>query len=216
MKLKTIASIFKKHKHLRILTMPNGAQWITNGYALYSMAGMPDLTPPLILKIFDIPEDKQPEWHCTVEEMSENIIGLCTDNYEIPAISLTQMKVSIEWCGSTYLLLSGGGDIFAVDEKFVKPLYDDIEYLRFYKRDMPDGSGIGIICYNALELIAVIMPFTPSDDFSDELKSAGLYFDSLRYRALAESLRKGQHKPNVDPETGEVLDEDSDYTQETL
>ena len=40
MKLKTIATIFKRNKFLRIWNEPNGAQWITNGVAAYSMEGM--------------------------------------------------------------------------------------------------------------------------------------------------------------------------------
>ncbi len=58
MKFKMIAAVFKRNKFLRILTMPNGIQWITNGSALYSMSGMPRMTPEMVLKIFDIPEDK--------------------------------------------------------------------------------------------------------------------------------------------------------------
>ncbi len=79
MKLKAIATIFKKNKFLRILDAPSGSQWITNGVAVYSMEGMPKLTPAMVLKIFDIPEDKQTEWNCEVIPMPADMCKICTD-----------------------------------------------------------------------------------------------------------------------------------------
>lgn len=81
MKLKAIAAIFKRNKRLNILVMPNGTQWITNGVALYSMSGMPELTPAMVLKIFDIPEDKQGEWTCEVKPMPESMCEICTNGF---------------------------------------------------------------------------------------------------------------------------------------
>ena len=36
MKLKTIATLFKRNKRLVIYTAPNGEQWVCNGVAMYS------------------------------------------------------------------------------------------------------------------------------------------------------------------------------------
>lgn len=213
MKLKTIAATFKRRKFLRIYTMPNGEQWIGNGAALYKMSGMPELTPPVILKIFDIPEDKQTEWNCEIEDMPFHLRKLCNDELYTPEQVLESMKANVDWLGVTLLFLKNQFDIFAVDEKLVKPLYDDIDYLRFIKRTFGADNGIAITCYNALELQAVIMPYRTGEEMVDELKDISAYFDSYRYKRLIKGLSS---KPNVDPETGEVLDGDLDELQETL
>lgn len=213
MKLKAIVTTFRRGKFLRIYTMPNGEQWIGNGAALYKMSGMPQLTPAVVLKIFDIPEDKQAEWNCESEDMPERLHELCNDDFYKTEQLLESMKVSIDWLGVTQIFVKGQSDIFAIDEKLVKPLYDDVDYLRFVKRTFGNGKEVAIACYNALELQAIIMPYRISDDLTDELKIITAYFSSYRYEQFVKALSP---KLNVDPETGEVLDGDSDELQEKL
>lgn len=215
MKLKAIAATFKRGKFLRIYTMPNGEQWIANSGAMYKMSGMPQLTPAIILKIFDIPEDKQAEWNCELADMPEHLRELCDDNPYKPEQTLEQMKISVEYYGITQIFLKHQNNIIAVDEKLAKPLYDDVDYLRFALRPFGKGigSGIAVVCYNAFELQAVIMPYNISGDMLNEMKSIGAYFGSYRYERLVKGFSS---ESNVDPETGEVLDSDSDELQETL
>lgn len=203
MKIKTIATIFKRGKFLRIYTMPNGEQWIGNGAAFYKMSGMPQLTPAVVLKIFDIPENKQAEWNCESGDMPERLHGLFNDDFYKTEQLLESMKVSIDWRGVTLIFVKNQNDIFAIDEKFVKPLYDDVDYLQFVKRTFGNGKEAAIACYNALELQAIIMPCRISDDLTDELKIITAYFSSYRYEQFVKGLSP---KPNIDPETGEVLD----------
>lgn len=209
MKLKAIAATFKRGKFLRIYTMPDGEQWIGNGVAMYKMSGMPQLTPAVVLKIFDVPDDKHAEWNCELEDMPIHLRELCADDLYIPEQTLEQMKISIEWNGVTQTFLKCQNDILAVDEKFVKPLYDDVEYLRFAKRSFEVGSRskVAIACYNALELQAIIMPYHIGGDVLNELKSISTYFGSYRYERLINGFSP---EPNVDPQTGEVSDGDSD------
>lgn len=217
MKLKTIAAVFKRNKNLKILTMPNGTQWITNGVAMYSMSGMPELTPATVLKIFDIPNDKQGEWNCEVKPMPENMCKVCTNDFYTTESLLEPKKSTIEYGGITYSLLRNNDDIIAIDEKYLKPLYDDMEYMQFYKQEFPDKCGFAIVCQNALELEAVIMPIVLAEEMAKELFEIGMYFNSARYKSFSENMRKPviQSIP-IDTETGEVLDEKSEYTQETF
>lgn len=217
MKLKAIAAIFKRNKHLNILTMPNGTQWITNGVALYSMSGMPELTPAMVLKIFDISEDKQGEWTCEVKPMPENMCEICTNGFFTTESLFETKKTTIEYGGVTYSLLSNKDDFIAIDKKYMKPLYDDMEYMQFYKQEFPNKCGFAIVCQNALELEAVIMPIMLGKEMGKELLEIGKYYNSAQYKALWENMRKFPLSSIlVDPETGEVIDEDSKYTQETL
>lgn len=218
MKLKAIAAIFKRNKRLNILTMSNGTQWITNGIAMYSMSGMPELTPAMVLKIFDIPEDKQGEWECKVEPMPESICEICTNDFYTTESLLEPKKSTIEYGGVSYSLLSNNDDIVAIDEKYLKPLYDDMEYMQFYKRECPNKCSFAIVCQNALELEAVIMPIMLSEEMAKELLEIGMYYNSDKYKALLRNMSKTLYHRliPVDPETGEVLNEDSEHTQETF
>lgn len=216
MKLKTIATIFKRFKYLRIWYIPNGEQWITNGVAVYSMEGMPTLTPAAVLKIFDIPEDKQAEWNCEVEPMPEDLCEICGD-YRTKKIPLEPKETRVQYNGITYLLLNSenGNEIVSIDEKYIKPLYDDMEYLRYFKCNLT--SGYAVILYDALSVKAVIMPVGLGSVLAKELLEIGKYFSSPAYCAVSENMT--EHIPpriNADPETGEVLDTSSDYEQETL
>lgn len=217
MKLKAIAAIFKRNKRLNILVMPNGTQWITNGVALYSMSGMPELTPAMVLKIFDIPEDKQGEWTCEVKPMPENMCEICTNGFFTTESLFETKKSTIEYGGVTYSLLSNNDDFIAIDEKYLKPLYDDMEYMQFYKREFPNKCGFAIVCQNALELEAVIMPIMLGEEMAKELLEIGMFYNSTKYKALRENMKNPVSTSiPVDLETGEVIDEDSKYTQETF
>lgn len=214
MKLKAIATIFKRNKFLRIWNAPNGSQWITNGVAAYSMEGMPELSPAMLLKIFDIPEDKQADWNCEVEPMPAELYEICSD-YRRPRTSLDTKNVTIQYNGVVNMLLSGSGEIVSIDEKYIKPLYDDMDYLRLYKCNLQ--NGFAVICHSGFETTALIMPLRVGETLAKELLEIGRYFNSTSYNAALNTII--EHIPpaaSIDPETGEVLDGDSDELQETL
>lgn len=215
MKLKTIATIFKRNKFFRIWNEPNGAQWITNGVAAYSMEGMPELTPAMLLKIFDISEEKQTEWNCEVEPMPAELFEICSD-YRRPRTPLEAKNVTVQYNGIVHMLLNGsGGEIVSIDEKYIKPLYDDMDYLRLYKCKLQ--NGFAVICHSGFETTAVIMALRVGETLAKELLEIGKYFNSISYTATSDTII--EHIPpaaSIDPETGEVLDGDMDELQETL
>jgi len=218
MKLKTIATIFKRNKFLRIWNAPNGSQWITNGVAVYSMEGMPELTPAILLKIFDIPEDKQADWNCEVVPMPTELYEICTD-YRRPRTTLEAKNVTVRYNGVIHMLLSGsGGEIVSIDEKYIKPLDEDMDYLQLYKCNLK--NGFIVICHSGFETTALIMPLRVGETLAKELLEIGGYFNSISYNVTSDNII--EHIPpeaNIDPETGEVLDEsgeNSDYEQTTL
>ncbi len=208
MKLKAIATIFKRFKYLRIWYMPNGEQWITNGAAVYSMEGMPTLTPAAVLKIFDVPEDKQEEWNCDVEPMPAELCDICGD-YRTKKIPLEPKETRVQYNGITHLMLGGGNEFVSIDEKYIKPLNDDMDYLRYFKCNL--NSGYAVILYDGLSVEAVIMPIRVEGAFAKELLEIAQYFNK---RGSGESTGGIQEQVpsgiNVDPETGEVLDEGDD------
>ncbi len=216
MKFKMVAAVFKRNKFLRILTMPNGIQWITNGSALYSMSGMPKLAPEMVLNIFDIPEDKQADWNCEEADMPENLQEICTDDFHMPKISLEQKIAVVGWNDNTYLFLDGMDGVFAVDENLIKPLYDDMEYLRFYKCTLRGSCTPAIMCYNALELKAIVFPYMPGEKMAKEFQEISTYYSSIQYKTLLENMRNPPIFNDAAIETGEGSDDDSEYVQETF
>lgn len=160
MKLNAIASAFKKNKILYILDDSHGNQWLSNRAAYYLISGMPKLVAENVLTMFDIPEDKHGDWNCYEREMIDYENQLCCDGCGVVENSVELMEVEISWQGKKFLFLKKekGNDIFAIDEKLLKPLYDDAEYLRFFARETMDGKYTAITCHNGLELKAVILP----------------------------------------------------------
>lgn len=211
MKIKAIAAIFKRNKFLRIWDTPDGSQWITNGVAAYSMEGMPELTPAILLKIFDIPDDKKAEWNCGVEPMPAELYQICSD-YKRPRTSLEMKNVTVQYNdGVVHMLLNGsGGEIVSIDEKYIKPLNDDMDYLQFYKCNLQ--NGFAVICHNCFETTAVIMPLRVGEKLAKELLGIGKYFNSISYTTTSDTII--EHIPpaaSIDPEG-----ESSNYEQETL
>ncbi|MCM1275494.1 MAG: hypothetical protein NC299_09020 [Lachnospiraceae bacterium] len=211
MKLKAIAAIFKKSKYCRIWYMPSGEQWITNGVGVYSIDGMPTLKPAALLKIFDIPEDKQAEWNCEAEPMPDDIRKIC-DDYKTAKIPLEPKETRVQYNGVTHLLLSdeAGSEIIPIDEKYIKPLYDNMEYLRYFKCKLK--NGFAVILYDALNVQAVILPHRVGGKMADELSEIARYFNSTKYRMIADGVPESAAS-KIDSETGEVLN-DTDYKQE--
>lgn len=223
MKLKSIAANFKHNKRLVIWNRTNGEQWITNGHAAYLMDGMPPLTPEFMLKIFDIPENKQGEWHCEIAEMPSSIVALL-DGDITRATSIIEAKPFltsiIDANGTTNLLFHGGCGILAVNEQYVKPLYDNSDYLVYFKSTLinTDGEsvrkGTYLLCRVGFDIKAIIAPSILGDTTIGEINEISNYFIYHK-----DEYRKQNDPGNlidVDPETGEVLDEEPDELQETF
>lgn len=222
MKLKTIASIFKHNKSLVIWEKLNGEQWITNGHAAYVMDGMPPLTPEFMLKIFDIPKDKQGERHCEHSKIPEDVYALFVgeiSNFDTREV--TMLETSIVNDGTTFVLFDGGADIVAVDEQLIKPLYDNSDYLRFYKREYFSAKNqtttIYLLCYVGFDFKAVIASTILGERFRNEIRNISSYYNSQRYKDVQEQRHLPARKPfEINPETGEVLDDETDEAQETF
>ncbi len=213
MKFKTIAANFKRNKSLTIWNRPNGEQWITNGYAAYLIEGMPPLTPEVMLKIFDIPEEKQGEWHCNIAEMPLSIAALL-DGDIIRATSKVEAKPFLTSIitanGTTNLLFDGGRGILAVNEQYVKPLYDNSDYLVYFKSTLFDADGehgTYLLCRVGFDIKAIIAPHLLGDTTINELNEISNYFTYHKDEYTAQNTLANL-VDGIDPETGEVLDEE--------
>ena len=70
MRLKSIASLCKARKAVTICS-GGGCQYVGNGWACYLVPGKLELNKENVLTIFDIPEDKQPDWMVWEESLRD-------------------------------------------------------------------------------------------------------------------------------------------------
>ena len=191
MKLNKIAALFKRNKHLTIYNTENGEQWISNGYAIYSMRGLPQVTPTTVLRLFDVPSNKHKGWTCKAEDLPEFVIVQDSISDEI---NIEPYKLTLQQADNRYWIFSYGAEIHAINEDYLNPLLNG-EYITFHKRKDNDGNFM-LAIKDGLELIAIVMPMLPykTDEFIKEINAiAGLFTHA------AESANM-----HVNRDTGEV------------
>jgi len=173
MKLGKIASLFKKNKRIILYTAADGTQWISNGVAIYSMRGMPPLTPEIVLRFFDVPADQLAKWQCETEDLPA---GIDFSDFVENDKELELMKVNIDWYGETFMFFPDGKEIYSIQAAYVMPMIGG-DYITYQKRKMAGGGHV-IAVKDGLELMAIICPYDlgKSDVFVEEVdKLAALY-----------------------------------------
>lgn len=220
MKLKTIASIFNSNKHLIIFTTPEGEQWICNGIAMYSLHGMPHLTPEIALRIFDVPPDKHDKWICKESEMP---LFIDFEDNTSEEVDIEPLKINLKWHGNTHWLFQDGQRIYSINSDYIKPLLDEPDYLTYHKRET-DNGGFVLACKVGLELKAIICPVLLHDneDFVTEIINiAGAYTAMQQEKIISAAYEVYEQSdmppsPKIDTNTGEIIDSQTGYRQETI
>jgi len=222
MKLKTIATLFKRNKRLVIYTAPNGEQWVCNGVAMYSMRGMPRMTPEIILRIFDVPPDKHGGWICNESELPPAID--CRDNIGADdETAIEPLKINIEYFGNNYWLFPDGRRLYSFNEDYIKPLLDEPDYLTYHKRETM-GGGFMLACKVGFELKAIIAPMVLHNDkkYMEEISLIATLYGVMAREKIVNAADEVYGTPNnppppeVDESTGEIIDGQAEFGQETL
>ena len=220
MKLKTIASIFNRNKYLTIFTTSEGEQWVCNGVAMYSLRGMPRMNPEIVLRVFDVPPDKQEKWICKESEMP-TVIDY-SDN-ATRETDIEPLKINLEWNEKTYWLFPDGRRIYSFNADYIKPLLDEPDYLTYHKRETENG-GFVLACKVGFELKAIICPAVLHDneDFAAEIKRIAGAYATMEREKVANAAYEiygaptNTPPPEVDPDTGEIMEGQTSLTQATL
>ncbi len=210
MKLKAIAAIFSKNKHLILMDAPDGEQWISNGVAVYSLRGMPRMTPEAILRIFDVAPDKAKDWHCEAQELPT---GIPFDDYARGETDIEPAKILIGWNGDGYTLFPDERKIYTIKTVYLKPLLDEPDYLTYHKRQT-EGGGFVLAVKIGMEIKAVICPVLLhcNDKYVHEVRKIATLYRLMRlenvFDAIDEMTRDAAatQPPKADPETGEVIE----------
>ena len=217
MKLKTIASIFNRNKRLIIHTAQNGEQWISNGIAAYSLNGMPQLTPEIVLRIFDVPADKQAKWLCEECDLPSVISFADATDGEV---EIEPLKINIERFGINYWLFPNPNKqrIYSFNEDFIKPLLDEPDYLTYYKRETVSG-GFVLACKIGMELKAIIAPamLHEREEFTEEIKRIAHLYCLMAQQKIVNAAYEIYGTPtDSPPETDEETEDENDFKQETI
>jgi hypothetical protein len=163
MKIKAIASLYKKTKVLMIYRSADGAQWISNGKALYNMSNLPRMSMSDMLTILDIQPDQAPKWDVEDEEMSEDLHELiCGDMREDTKICA--ISVGIE--DTRFLLISSSDGVRAIKEEAIKPFASDMENLTFYTKIHNDRTFLEIVDDNGTTVALIAETILPYGDIA--------------------------------------------------
>jgi hypothetical protein len=68
MKIKKAFDICKKNKVISIFGNEKGEQWLSDGYAVYSIFGLPELNEDYICKLYDINDAQRDKIRFTISQ----------------------------------------------------------------------------------------------------------------------------------------------------
>lgn len=198
MKIKSIAAICKKNKNIAIFERYSDdgdilTQYIGDGSAVYPVVGLPQLDKESLLTIFDVPEKDR-------------------DNYFVKTLGVP-VGISFEDTDETERHVEREGISIIY---YLSPVADVLDVLELYERRTAEGAPY-IVAKAGFLLQAVIMPYDViNQQFVESLQSLtrecefSLSEKERREREARDRFtftEPEQCSLNVDPDTGEVVEE---------
>ena len=187
-------------------------QYIGDGAAAYPVTGLPALDKESLLPIFDVPEKQREDWFVQVAGIPSEISFEDMDANEKP---VEREAISIAYSGKTLKPLQTRRGLVFIESRYLSPVSDILDVLELYERITPGGTPY-IVAKAGFLLQAVIMPYDViSQQFVDNLKrlteQCVLSLDVReREKELARAAEPEQYSLNVDPATGEIVEEESE------
>ena len=217
MKIKSIAAICKKNKNIAIFERYSDdgdilTQYIGDGSAVYPVVGLPQLDKESLLTIFDVPEKDRDNYFVKTLGVPAGISFEDTDETER---RVEREGISIIYSGRTLKPIRTTRGLVFIESRYLSPVSDILDVLELYERITPGGTPY-IVAKAGFLLQAVIMPYDViSQQFVDNLKrlteQCVLSLDLReRKKALAHAAEPEQYSLNVDPATGEIVEDESE------
>ena len=203
MKIKSIAAICKKNKNIAIFERYSDdgdilTQYIGDGSAVYPVVGLPQLDKESLLTIFDVPEKDR-------------------DNYFVKTLGVPA-GISFEDTDETERHVEREGISIIYSGRTLKPIRTTrgLDVLELYERRTAEGTPY-IVAKAGFLLQAVIMPYDViNQQFVESLQDLtrecefSLSEKERREREARDRFtftEPEQCSLNVDPDTGEVVEE---------
>lgn len=216
MKIKSIAAICKRNKRIVLFNKygedgETMSQYISDGYGIYPICGLPEMDEESILTIFDIPEKDREKWFVEYALPPKEINFEDTDESERP---IEEENISIMYAGRVLKPLKTRRGLAFIDSRYLSPLSDVLDALGFYERITPYGTPY-IVAKDGFLLQAVIMPYDViRTEFVEHLQ------ELVRQCALALDLRAKEREQEaaraceeadtgqftIDKSTGEIIE----------
>lgn len=217
MKIKSIAAICKKNKNIAIFERYSDdgdilTQYIGDGSAVYPVVGLPQLDKESLLTIFDVTEKDRDNYFVKTLGVPAGISFEDTDETER---HVEREGISIIYSGRTLKPIRTTRGLVFIESRYLSPVADVLDVLELYERRTAEGTPY-IVAKAGFLLQAVIMPYDViSQQFVDNLKrlteQCALSLDLReREKALARAAEPEQFSLNVDPATGEIVEDESE------
>mgnify|MGYP000841031953 CR=1 FL=1 len=218
MKIKSIAAICKKNKNIAIFERYSDdgdilTQYIGDGSAVYPVVGLPQLDKESLLTIFDVPEKQREDWFVQVAGIPSEISFEDMDANEKP---VEREAISIAYSGKTLKPLQTRRGLVFIESRYLSPVADVLDVLELYERRTAEGAPY-IVAKAGFLLQAVIMPYDViNQQFVESLQDLtrecefSLSEKERREREARDRFtftEPEQCSLNVDPNTGEVVEE---------
>lgn len=163
-KKKKVAALCKKTYTISMTTRSDGTQWVGNGTALYSMEGMPKMTPDEVAVAFDYSDTER-----KAMTLNENryIAALTVDDYPGEIIIESPSRDII--IGSEhYLMFKAADRVMFIDSGALAPVELDSQ-TNFFMRCIDGREEYKFLCVkNGLLAQAIIMATVISQERLDE------------------------------------------------
>lgn len=217
MKIKSIAAICKKNKNIAIFERYSDdgdilTQYIGDGSAVYPVVGLPQLDKESLLTIFDVPEKDRDNYFVKTLGVP---VGISFEDTDETERHVEREGISIIYSGRTLKPIRTTRGLIFIESRYLSPVSDILDVLELYERITPGGTPY-IVAKAGFLLQAVIMPYDViSQQFVDNLKrlteQCVLSLDLReREKELARAAEPEQYSLNVDPATGEIVEDESE------
>lgn len=158
MQIKAIAALCKKRKVIYIATERDEQQYFGDGAALYKITGLPALNSEEVMTLFDLKAKERGK----MEVIEHDGAPLDINDYSDGEIELSETYFSFCYGERVLLPLGSGQDLILIENKYLKPISDEMEYRRYYLRKDAGGKGY-VVVKNGLIAQAAILPFEIED-----------------------------------------------------
>ncbi len=163
-KKKKVAALCKKNYTISTTTRSDGTQWVGNGIALYSMEGMPKMTPEEVAVAFDYSDAER-----KAMTLNENryLAALTVDDYPREIIIESPPRDII--IGSEHYLMFNAADrVMFIDSGALAPVELDSQ-TNFFMRCIDGREEYKFLCVkNGLLAQAIIIATVISQEKIDE------------------------------------------------
>lgn len=218
MKIKSIAAICKKNKNIAIFERYSDdgdilTQYIDDGSAVYPVVGLPQLDKESLLTIFDVPEKDRDNYFVKTLGVP---VGISFEDTDETERHVEREGISIIYSGRTLKPIRTTRGLVFIESRYLSPVADVLDVLELYERRTAEGAPY-IVAKAGFLLQAVIMPYDViNQQFVESLQSLtrecefSLSEKERREREASDrftSTEPEQCSLNVDPDTGEVVEE---------